>query len=239
MSFQASSILWALFAVSIPVIIHLLNRRRHRTVKWAAMSFILKATRESRGKKKLKHIIILTCRTLALAGLIFAVAQPLVGGWFGWGSTKIDTVVLVLDRSSSMENETGNDRESKRERVIAQVKETFAELDNTPNLILIDSASGEIQQISSIDALDNLSTTAATDTEADIPNLIEKASSYIIGNSNSGKTEFGSPLIYKNLTGTLSHHAGKLYVKVSRTFRFHLRSESLLSPRHLPEIITT
>ena len=189
MSFQASSILWALFAVSIPVIIHLLNRRRHRTVKWAAMSFILKATRESRGKKKLKHIIILTCRTLALAGLIFAVAQPLVGGWFGWGSTKLDTVILVLDRSASMENETGVDRDSKRERVIAQVKETFNQLGSTPNLVLIDSASGEIQQIASIDALDSLSTTAATDTKADIPNLLDKATSHIMANSNTGKTE--------------------------------------------------
>lgn len=96
MSFLNQSILWTLFAAAIPVIIHLLNRRRHRTVKWAAMSFILKATRESRGKKKLKHLLILTARTLAIAAIIFAVAQPLIGGLLGWGGSKLDTVCTSL-----------------------------------------------------------------------------------------------------------------------------------------------
>ena len=56
--------LWGLFAVSIPVIIHLLNRRRFRTVEWGAMQFLLKATRDSRGKKRLKHILILLMLSL-------------------------------------------------------------------------------------------------------------------------------------------------------------------------------
>jgi len=53
-SFLQQSLLWGLLGVSIPIIIHLLNRRRYRTVQWAAMEFLLKASRESRGKKKLK-----------------------------------------------------------------------------------------------------------------------------------------------------------------------------------------
>ena len=57
MTFLQQSLLWGLFAASIPVIIHLLNRRRFRTVKWGAMQFLLKATRESRGKKRLKHML--------------------------------------------------------------------------------------------------------------------------------------------------------------------------------------
>jgi frataxin-like iron-binding protein CyaY len=187
MSFLNQSILWGLLAASIPIIIHLLNRRRHRTVKWAAMAFILKATRESKGKKKLKHIIILTARTLALAAIIFAVAQPIIGGILGWGGSKLDTVVLVLDRSLSMETETGNDGLSKREQAISQVKQTLKEMGN-PNLILIDSASGSISEVNPIDTLDQLSITAATDTNSSIPELIEKASNYI-QNNQTGQTE--------------------------------------------------
>ena len=78
MSFLQPIFLYGLLAASIPVIIHLLNRRRFRTVKWGAMQFLLKATRESRGKKRLKHILILLCRTLAIAALIVAIARPLV-----------------------------------------------------------------------------------------------------------------------------------------------------------------
>ena len=187
MAFLNQPILWLLFAAAIPVIIHLLNRKRHRTVKWAAMSFILKATRESRGKKKLKHILILTARTLALAALVIAIAQPLISGFLGWGGSKPDTVVFILDRSLSMESETGSDAISKREQALAQVKQTLKQI-GTPNLILLDSASGKIQQIQNPDTLTVISSTAATDTMADIPSLLDKAVNYIIAN-NTGKTE--------------------------------------------------
>ena len=80
-SFLQQSLLWGLLAVSIPIIIHLLNRKRHRTVQWAAMEFLLKATRESRGKKKLKYLIILASRALAIAALVLAIARPLIGGF--------------------------------------------------------------------------------------------------------------------------------------------------------------
>ncbi|MGJ8656390.1 MAG: vWA domain-containing protein [Akkermansiaceae bacterium] len=187
MSFLNQAILWTLFAAAIPVIIHLLNRRRHRTVKWAAMSFILKATRESRGKKKLKHILILSARTLALAALIFAVAQPLIGGLLGWGGSKLDTVVLVLDRSLSMETETGTEGLSKRQQAIQQVMQTLNEMGN-PNLILVDSASGTLTEVNPIETLSQLSITAATDTKSNIPDLVEKATNYIQGNQ-TGQTE--------------------------------------------------
>ena len=85
MSFLQPLLLWGLLAASIPIVIHLLNRRRHKTVKWAAMQFLLKATRESRGKKKLRHILILTCRALGIATLVGAAARPLLGGMLGWG----------------------------------------------------------------------------------------------------------------------------------------------------------
>lgn len=38
MSFNSPWLLWALFAASVPIIIHLVNRWRHRSVPWAAMN---------------------------------------------------------------------------------------------------------------------------------------------------------------------------------------------------------
>ena len=187
MSFLQQSFLWGLLAASIPVIIHLLNRRRHRTVKWAAMEFLLKATRESRGKKKLKHFIILACRALAIVALIFAIARPLVGGFFGWGGGKLDTVILILDRSASMEQLSPGSRESKRASAIASVRKSLEEL-NYPNLVLIDSASGVVQDVTSPDALEELTATSATDTKSPIPSLISSAIDYVLDRS-PGKTE--------------------------------------------------
>ncbi|MDA7654924.1 BatA domain-containing protein [Akkermansiaceae bacterium] len=187
LSFLSQSILWGLFAASIPVIIHLLNRRRFRIVDWAATSFLLKASRESRGKKKLKHILILICRTLAIAALIFAVARPLLGGFLGSGSGSVGTVILVLDRSASMETKAESGAQSYRQAVITRVSEAVEKM-GSPRLILIDSASGDIQEVPSPDALPDLSTTFATDTQADIPTLLTKAIDYI-DETNPGQTE--------------------------------------------------
>ena len=187
MSFLQQPLLWGLLAASIPIIIHLLNRRRHKTVQWAAMEFLLKATRESRGKKKLKYLIILACRTLAIAALIFAIARPLIGDFFGWGSSRIDTVILVLDRSSSMEQQTSGSRESKRQSAIASVRKSLTQLNN-PRLVLIDSASGKAQDVPSPDVLEELTSTTATDTRSSIPTLISTAIDYVIDKA-PGRTE--------------------------------------------------
>ena len=160
------------------MIIHLLNRRRFRTVKWGATSFLLKASRESRGKKRLKHILILACRALAIAALIFAVARPLVGNFLGWGGGSIDTIILVLDRSPSMESRAADGEPTEREAVLQRIAEAIKNM-GEPRLILIDSASAEVQDVASPDILPDLSSTQATDTQADIPGLLTKAIGYL------------------------------------------------------------
>ncbi|MGD1978339.1 MAG: BatA domain-containing protein [Akkermansiaceae bacterium] len=187
MTFLAQSLLWGLFAASVPVIIHLLNRRRFRIVDWAATNFLLKAARESRGKKKLKHILILICRALAIAALIVAVARPLIGGFLGSGSGTVGTVILVLDRSASMETKAGSGEPTYRESVLGKISSAIEKL-GSPRLILIDSATGEIQEVPSPDAIAELSTTAATDTQADIPTLLTKAINYL-DETNPGQAE--------------------------------------------------
>jgi hypothetical protein len=185
MTFLAPALLFGLFAAAIPVIIHLLNRRRHRTIQWAAMQFLLKATRESRGKKRLKHLIILACRTLAIATLVFAVARPLISGLLGWGGGNVDSIILVLDRSASMESSTSG--VPIREAVLNRVRESMQELGN-PRLILLDSATGEPQDIPSPDVLTELDATQATDTQADVPSLISRAVD-VIAEQSTGRTE--------------------------------------------------
>ncbi|QTN32492.1 BatA domain-containing protein [Akkermansiaceae bacterium] len=186
MTFLTPFLLWFLAAAAVPVIIHLLNKRRHKTVQWAAMQFLLKATRESRGKKKLRHILILTCRALGIAALAFAAARPVMSGLLGWGAGTIDTVVLVLDRSSSMELRSGDGQAAKRDLVLQKVRDAMANLGN-PRLVLIDSASGKAQEIPSPDVLPEISSTAATDSGADFPALMGKAAEYL--SSATGRSE--------------------------------------------------
>lgn len=178
MLFLNPFLLWGLLAAAIPIVIHLLNRRRHKTIQWAAMQFLLKATRESRGKKKLRHILILTCRALALAALAFAAARPIVSGLIGWGGGSINTVVLLLDRSASMEIKPGDGLNPRRQIVIEKVRDAMASLGGA-RLVLIDSASGKPQEIPSPDILADISSTSPTDTAADFPTLLGRAAEFL------------------------------------------------------------
>ena len=186
MLFLNPLLLWGLLAAAVPVAIHLLNRRRHRTIQWAAMQFLLRATRESRGKKKLRHLLILTCRALAVAALVAAAARPVISGLIGWGGGTIDTVVLVLDRSASMESRPGDGLQQRRQLVLEKVRTAMKSL-GAARLVLIDSASGRPQEIPSPDTLAELASTSGTDTAADFPTLLTRAAEFL--ETTTGRSE--------------------------------------------------
>lgn len=177
MHFLSPALLWFLLAAALPVVIHLVNRRRHKTIQWAAMKFLLSATRQYRGEKKLRHIAILTCRVLGITALAIAAARPVISDIIGWESGTIHTVVLILDRSASMEIKNASNR-SLRKSALEKISATIKNLGN-PRLMLVDSASGELQEIASPELLPSLSSTAATDTAADIPSLLSRAIAFL------------------------------------------------------------
>ncbi len=197
MLFLNPLLLWGLLAAAVPVAIHLLNRRRHKTIQWAAMQFLLKATRESRGKKKLRHILILTCRALAIAALAFAAARPIVSGLIGWGGGSIDTVVLLLDRSASMETKPGDGLNPRRQIVIEKVRDAMANLGGA-RLVLIDSASNKPQEIPSPDILAEISSTGPTDTAADFPTLLARAAEFLADTTGRSEVWLASDLQTSN-----------------------------------------
>src|SRR5204863_328928 len=103
MTFLQPILLVALPLVALPVVIHLINQRRYQTIRWAAMIFLLAASRMSRGYAKLRQLLILLFRMVAIAGLVFTVSRPLAGGWLGRAAGgRPDTTIILLDRSPSM-----------------------------------------------------------------------------------------------------------------------------------------
>ncbi|HEY2411181.1 MAG TPA: BatA domain-containing protein [Pirellulaceae bacterium] len=98
-------------AVSLPVLIHLLNRRRFRIVDWAAMEFLLQADKESRRRIRLQHWLLLFLRSLAIALIGLLLARPLLPSNFASGlspAAKIERII-VLDDSLSMQARGGNE----------------------------------------------------------------------------------------------------------------------------------
>src|SRR5437868_2155452 len=100
---------WAMFGagvalVSIPIIIHILNRRRFRVVTWAAMEFLMRAMRKNRRRLEFEQWVLLATRCLLVFLLGLALARPM-----GCEKSAIARVagrtglnVIVLDNSYSM-----------------------------------------------------------------------------------------------------------------------------------------
>ncbi len=62
-------------ATSVPIVIHLLNRRKFRIHRWAAMEFLLAAMRRNARRLKFQRWLLLLLRCLALLLLAAAIAQ--------------------------------------------------------------------------------------------------------------------------------------------------------------------
>ena len=173
----------ALPLILLPVIIHLLNRLRHRPRAWAAMQFLLAANRSSTNHARLRQWLILLFRTLAVLALVLFVARPLAGGWLGWAlSPAPDAIVILLDRSPSMEAETPGGAVTKREQALTRLAEAARQFEESSHLILIENALREPQQIAGADALGRLSTTGPSDAAADIPAMLQAAFQWLVDN---------------------------------------------------------
>lgn len=189
MTFLQPFILWALPLVLLPVLIHFLNRMRYRTVPWAAMMFLHQANRQSVRQAKLRELLLLLCRMVAVLFLVLFLARPLTGGWMGWAFHGVpDTVLLLLDRSVSMEAREPQDQSSKRMWALKRLTEAARVLDGKTRFVLIDSATGKPTEIGSPALLGELSQSGATDTGANLPRLLQSAADYIMANQ-CGRTE--------------------------------------------------
>jgi hypothetical protein len=102
-------ILLALPAVLIPVIIHLLNRRRYEVVDWGAMQF-LQMSEKTRRRVFIEELLLMLLRMALIALLIFALAGPfLQSSTLAKLGPKVNRdVVLVFDGSYSMGSTSPN-----------------------------------------------------------------------------------------------------------------------------------
>lgn len=75
-AFGSPLMLWGLAAGGIPILIHLLHRRRFKIVEWAAMRFLLAATKKQARRLKLEQIILLIVRTAIVLLIALALTRP-------------------------------------------------------------------------------------------------------------------------------------------------------------------
>ena len=105
MTFLNPLLLLGLAAAAIPLIIHLFNFRRPRKIDFSSLEFLKELQKSTMQRVRIKQLLLLLLRTLAIACLVLTFARPtltsnLAGSLGGQASSSI---VLVVDNSRSMQ----------------------------------------------------------------------------------------------------------------------------------------
>ncbi|PKP25698.1 MAG: hypothetical protein CVU03_06770 [Bacteroidetes bacterium HGW-Bacteroidetes-2] len=101
MQFKHPELLFALFLLIIPVLIHLFQLRKFQKTPFTNVKFLKEVTLQTRKSSQLKKWLVLISRLLALACIIFAFAQPFIASESALKTDK--ETVIYLDNSFSMQ----------------------------------------------------------------------------------------------------------------------------------------
>lgn len=105
MKFLYPEFLFALFALAIPIVIHLFNFRRYKRVLFTNVAFLSEVNERTQASQKLKHWLVLLSRLLLLAFLVMAFAQPVVPRRDVSAVKAEKAVSVFVDNSFSMQAE--------------------------------------------------------------------------------------------------------------------------------------
>ncbi|MDR4508656.1 MAG: VWA domain-containing protein [Candidatus Brocadiaceae bacterium] len=103
-SFFNPLLLFGILGAGIPVVIHLINRKKAVSHKFAAIDFLLRSDKRIQIKFKFRQWILLILRTCLFAFLSIALAKPFVTNLGGMtaGKNVPASNVIILDDSCSM-----------------------------------------------------------------------------------------------------------------------------------------
>lgn len=122
-SFIYPNWLWALLLIAIPIIIHIVNLRMHKTIYFSNVNLLKRVQKETKRKSKLKQLLILACRIFIIIGLVMAFSKPYLPTGEDKKEQANQVVGIYIDNSFSMtaEGKEGKAIESAKQKAFAIV----------------------------------------------------------------------------------------------------------------------
>jgi len=125
--------------IGLPLLIHLINLRRHRRVEWAAMDFLLESQKRNKKWILLRQLLLLLLRTVAVALVVMMLAGPALqfqwGRFFGQGTMHH---LVLLDDSYSMSDAWNESTAfAEAQRVVEQLLDQATVQQGTQKLTLL------------------------------------------------------------------------------------------------------
>ncbi len=106
MSFIFPWFLFAAISISIPILIHLFHFRKYKKIYFSNTKFLEQITDETEKQSKLKHLLVLISRILAICCLVVAFSRPYIPVANSVLSLEGNAVCVFVDNSFSMEDES-------------------------------------------------------------------------------------------------------------------------------------
>jgi len=104
LSFLVPSILWGLFAATIPILIHLISTRHKQQIAFSTVRFIKELEHDTIRKLRFHQVLLLIIRTLAIIMLVVSFARPVKLGYLSLASGlgQSTRIAIIFDNSVSM-----------------------------------------------------------------------------------------------------------------------------------------
>ncbi|MFT5322745.1 MAG: hypothetical protein ACI8P0_000586 [Planctomycetaceae bacterium] len=127
-----------LAGVSLPVLAHLLSRRKYDTVEWGAMQF-LEIGRNARRRIKLEELLLLALRMGMIALIAIALSRPWLSGGLAntFASKPACDIAIVID--SSYSTDWNAKAQTPREQAVSWAKTLVDQLGPGETVGLIDA----------------------------------------------------------------------------------------------------
>lgn len=194
MNFLNPLVLIGMVAATIPLILHLLNLRKLKTIEFSSLKFLKELQKSKIRKLKIKQILLLILRTLIIVCIVMAFARPTIPTSLPFFQTYSKTsAVIVVDNSFSMDLSDGSGNRLKQAKLTAnQIINTFKTGDEIA-LLDIESANN-IAQISfskNFDyTKDKINKLAPISIPANLNNILKSSSNLAETATNLNKSIF-------------------------------------------------
>lgn len=170
--------LWLLLGVgaAVPLVLHLMRRRIHRRVEFPAVAYLARAERENIRQIKMRNMLLMVLRILAVLAFALAAARPL-GAFFGSGHVPT-ALALVLDNSLSTSAVVGD------QAVLASLRQAArqgVQQANSADRLWLVTADGQVVGGAKEAILDAIDKTDALAGAGDLATAVTRAAGLVSG----------------------------------------------------------
>ena len=142
MTFLNAALLFGLFAGAVPLIIHLINRTRYRTVEWGAMHLLEQVLQSRQRRFQIQQIILLIIRTAIPMVLALCMARPVLTGMNSLLGKSKSSIVIAIDDSASMNAAQKN--RTQFQEALEQASQIVEKLPRGSEVSILWMASGDV-----------------------------------------------------------------------------------------------